>query len=272
METVSLITVIFSVSTLLVVLSTYTKNWIFSFTIKASEVSYEKPKVELETPKPKHGIDFCRRLNPEEIEVLKTTLENVNELIPRQANQVAWLNLYFNQKFTVPHDYQEKLHQLVNKFIAEQYKDFETIHILSYGFLVNPAGSTKFQQFHFDYTESSSNLFVPMTKVTFKNATQFLRMKMNSKMDYFNNFGEIDEIMEKEDVDYVEVSQLACKPYLLTKMHPSTCHRGIANSDDFDRLVFWVTVDNHLHLLEEDVTFKETIGDEFRLYKENLEK
>ena len=174
-----------------------------------------KPIVESE----KHGIDFVRKLTTEEIQILTKSLENVNQYFPQNKTEITWLNLFFNQRFTVNHPEQQKLDQFVNQLIKDN-SPYQTNYTISYGFLINPAGSTKYQQFHFDYTTTSTNIFIPMTKVTFKNATQFLRKKMKSKMDYWNNFGEIEDIMEKEDIDFLEISQIACKPFLVTKMHP----------------------------------------------------
>eukprot|EP01080_Neovahlkampfia_damariscottae_P012262 gene12262-5846_t len=231
---------------------------IYSLTSKffISQKEPQKKVLTAQLESKKHGIDFVRKLTEGEIEIICKSLENVREFFPKNEKEITWLNLFFNQKFTVSHPLQQQLDKMVNQLVEENSL-YKTNYTISYGFLINPAGCQKYQQFHFDYTTTSMNIFVPMTKVTFKNATQFLRRKMNSKMDYLNNFGEAEDIMQKENLDFLEISQIACKPFLVTKMHPSTCHRGFSNLEDYDRVVFWITIDNHLHYLEEDTTYKE---------------
>jgi hypothetical protein len=147
--------------------------------------------------------------------------------------------------------------------------------VLSYGFLINPASSKKDQKFHCDYTYTSSSLFVPLTPMTHLNAFQFLRAPLaKSRMDSLGNFGEEEDILGAEGVAFLEITQVTCRPFCLLRLLPNTPHRGVTNRGDYERVLFWVTVDDHYHELQETMYFKEvldeTVFDEFSSAKDEL--
>ncbi len=39
----------------------------------------------------------------------------------------------------------------------------------------------------------------------------------------------------------MQVSQLVCKPFSIVKLFPGVIHRGIANEESFDRVLFFVS-------------------------------
>ena len=47
--------------------------------------------------------------------------------------------------------------------------------------------------------------------------------------------------MGLEKVNHLEVSQIVSKPFNLLKMYPGICHQGIANGEDYDRILFFLS-------------------------------
>lgn len=47
--------------------------------------------------------------------------------------------------------------------------------------------------------------------------------------------------MEREGIDFVESAQLACKEFTILHLLKNTVHKGIANSADYDRPMFFVS-------------------------------
>lgn len=200
-------------------------------------------------------MEYLRTFSEDE----KLQLTNIytqvkDQLLLAKGNEVYWLNLYLNQQHLInlPSSFHSWIQQLVHNNYSYKHE------ILSYGFIVNPAHSTVNQQFHYDYTKTSSNLFIPITQVTTLNATQYLTTKLKqTKVDDYCNFGDLEKVMESEQVDAIIVSQLICKPFSLIKLKPNVPHRGIANHDNYDRIVFFITVDEYYHDLTETIIFKE---------------
>ena len=212
-------------------------------------------------------MDYLRTLREEEKEFLTKVYEDCKTDMPTGRTEVCWLNLHIRNEFTLKtFAHNEALHQFVLRLLEEAYEDypeqFPARHILNYGFIVNPQGSTKTQHFHCDYSETSSNLFIPMTKVTVFNAPQFLPEELKiARLDGDCNYGRHPEdIMEEEGVDFLVVNQVISKPWTLLRLNPHTPHRGIPNRDNYDRLMFFVTIDPVYKDLSETTTYNETLA------------
>jgi hypothetical protein len=205
----------------------------------------------------KRGIELVRRLDPEESSLLVRAFEALREGMPASTREIHWVNLYLNGALTVDHHLREALHAWVTRIVAEVYADWPEVHLITYSFIVNPAGSQEGQPFHCDYAPTSSNLFVPLTEVSVRNATQFIRQPLqrtvpNERVEY----GTLEDILDAEGWDAVEVTQLVPRPFTLLRLLPGTPHRGIGNGEDYDRVMFCVTLDVQPHVLEESVYFK----------------
>ena len=56
-----------------------------------------------------------------------------------------------------------------------------------------------------------------------------------------NRFGKDEfELMEREGIDFVETAQVSCKEFTILHMLKNTVHKGIANSADYDRPMFYI--------------------------------
>jgi len=82
---------------------------------------------------------------------------------------------------------------------------------------------------------------IPLTKVTSKNATQFLNVYV--KREIRDKILDLPEFLDEQGLEQIVVSQIICKPFSLLQVLPGTVHRGIGNGEDWDRILFWVTVD-----------------------------
>lgn len=202
------------------------------------------------------GMELLRTLDEGERLLITDAWAAVCDQLPRQA-EIHWLNLYLNHTFRAEYPQRDALHAWVTETVQAVYAATGEVHVLSYGFIVNPAGSTKEQLFHCDYSYTSSNLFVPLTPVTLANATQYLRRPLHvARMDEVDMIGTLEQIMDLEGLDAIEVCQLACRPFCLVRLLPDTPHRGIRNQAAYDRVMLWVTVDDHDHPLREHTVFQ----------------
>lgn len=48
------------------------------------------------------------------------------------------------------------------------------------------------------------------------------------------------EIMSKEEIDFMKVTQIVCKSHTILKVSPGVVHRGIANNSDEERVLFTI--------------------------------
>jgi hypothetical protein len=202
-------------------------------------------------------MEVIRRLDEDERKLLQAAFEACQPGMPKGTRSIHWVNLYLNGALTVDHPHCRALHDWMTRIIAEVYSDWPEVHLLTYSFIVNPAGSPEGQPFHVDYAPTCSNLFVPLTRVSLLNATQFIRQPLSrARLNESAEFGTLEDILDAEGCDAVEVTQLVSRPFTLLRLLPGTPHRGIANGDDHDRVMFCATVDDHDHPLAETVYYK----------------
>lgn len=208
-------------------------------------------------PTPRRGVELLRRLDEGERGLLQAAFEGCRAGMPEGVRLIHWVNLFLNGEFMVDNPRQRELHDWVTRTVGDAYREWEEVHILAYGFIVNPAGNPDGQPFHCDYNATSSNLFVTMTPVSPRNAMQFIRQPFaRARLDHKAEFGSLEDILDAEGCDVVEVAQLICRPFSLLRLLPDTPHRGIANGEDYDRVMFIVTVDTHPHVIRETAYFQ----------------
>ncbi|MBK8266392.1 MAG: hypothetical protein IPK80_34330 [Nannocystis sp.] len=190
----------------------------------------------------RRDLEFVRALTPPERDLLLAAHASVPASC---APEIHWTNLYVDGAFVAEAPQRDRLHSWVLRLVAEVYADWPEVHLISYGFVVNPAGSSAEQPFHCDYGVTTSNLFIPLTRVTLNNATRFIRQPLARARPRTTDFiGTVDEILEAEGCEVLEVVQLACRPFCLLRLLPGTPHAGVPNREDYDRAMFWVTVDS----------------------------
>ena len=121
-----------------------------------------------------------------------------------------------------------------------------------YGWSVNPAGSQS-QEWHIDYTFDYSTIFIPLTRLTEQNCIQYAVLPANISTDLKAratlDLDQVDMGLLCRESDWVSIRQLVVKPYSVVKMDFKTIHRGVANSGDSDRVLFWISVKQGVDLL-----------------------
>mmetsp|Transcript_3013 Transcript_3013/g.4592 ORF Transcript_3013/g.4592 Transcript_3013/m.4592 type:complete len:446 (+) Transcript_3013:155-1492(+) len=207
------------------------------------------------------GVAHMRSCNDNEVDLLKSALDNASKIFNFKTSaqkEIYWANLFHNGK-THPEWLASKLHSKVESFTASLLKEFYSTPrvILSYGFIVSPKNGTLNQRWHQDYGTTVSNLMIPMTMMTQQNATQFVRhpdgpIKSPTEDLYF---GEPHTLFSAEKTDHLEVCQVVTEPYSILKLFPGCIHRGIANKEDYDRILFFVSTS------ETEIDLQETFND-----------
>jgi len=189
------------------------------------------------------GMEVVRNLDPDERKLLTESFEaSRHHAVPKDLKgELYWLNYYVDRKFVLDFPQRQEMHEWVVKQIETIY-EWPEYHIISYGFIISPPGGTVDQRFHYDYTHTSSNLFVPLTKLTPLNATQYLTDPLKAHYDDIQWLGDAEDLMEKEGRP-IEIHQVIVPSLTLLRLRPGTPHRGIANRDNYTRILFFCTLD-----------------------------
>lgn len=129
--------------------------------------------------------------------------------------------------------------------MASEHYAGEGAELDGYGFIVNPVGS-RTQPWHVDYTLDYSTLFIPLSPLTPGNGMQHLVLPSSLAADaHARAIADLDRV-DIDDLllhsDYVSVRQLLAPPFSIIKLGFGAIHRGIANTESFNRIVFYVSV------------------------------
>jgi len=219
---------------------------------RIASLGVKKQNANLGEEQPKIGIDFRRLLSDDEKKLVTESFEASKHLaVPKDiAGELYWLNYYVDREFVVDFPLRDQFHEWVVRTLDEVYADWPEYHILSYGFIISPPRGTVDQRFHYDYTHTSSNVFIPLSKLTPLNATQYLREPLNAHYKDIQWLGDAEDLMLKEERP-IEIHQVIVPPYSLLQLLPGTPHRGIANRDSYTRVLFFCTVDRKWYKINE---------------------
>ncbi len=136
--------------------------------------------------------------------------------------------------------------------LAERAYAGEGAECDGYGFIINPIGS-KTQKWHVDYTRDYSTIFIPLSRLTTENCTQYAVLPPNAPTaavaQATANLDVVDLDALVEACDYVNVRQLLVKPFSIIKLDFGTIHRGISNTGDFERVMFWISMNRRRDFL-----------------------
>jgi phosphatidylglycerophosphate synthase len=194
------------------------------------------------------GLSFMRKCVESEKNVLNSMYDKCKTIynIPYQnEREIYWVNIFYNGKMHpefLKDTIRIQTETFVNSLVKEMFNEKRII--LAYGFIIAPRNGNKDQRWHHDYGLDVSNLFIPMSRITQKNATQYVRHPLGAghglHPDSDMYYCEPSDMLNNLNLDYVEVNQMISLPYSIIKMYPGTIHRGISNNEDFDRLLFFI--------------------------------
>lgn len=226
------------------------------------------------------GINFMRSC----VEIEKKLIQEVYDLSSKflslkptneKERLIMWGNLFVDGQFHTEFEHHhscQAFHSFVEGLVKEMYSDQRDI--LSYGFISSPSHGTETQNWHHDYSQTVSNLFIPLVQTTNNNATEFIRHP-NGEMNLFkhpkNNANQIDGgchkidhcgggaknevngqdanqyhpephlMFETEKTEYLEISKVIARPFSILKLTPGCVHRGVANKENVDRVLFFIS-------------------------------
>src|SRR5262245_24865147 len=160
--------------------------------------------------------------------------------------EIFWLNFWQRSGDQTPLDIDDapELDRWARELVAQAYAG-EGVEIDGYGFIINPVNS-KAQPWHVDYTMDYSTIFIPLSKLTTQNCLQYAVLSPDLPRTASDAFAadldviDLDALVEAGG--YVSVRQLLARPFSIIKMDFGTIHRGVANTGDFERTVFWISV------------------------------
>jgi hypothetical protein len=192
------------------------------------------------------GIEFLRMCTSVEKNLLERVHESSMASVTYSSDSIYWVNLYLGGDFPIAFPEQQEFLAWVHRIVKETYAT--PVDVSSVGFLISPARNKgQHQPWHYDYPASSSNIFIPLTALTEKNATQFVRgrrLTLNPSDATFP--GTRTLLAEHSDPAHpkqlLEVSQVVAEPFSVFKMYPTTMHRGVPNTEDHDRHVLFIFV------------------------------
>lgn len=167
--------------------------------------------------------------------------------------EIFWINLWQRSAADKPKDFAEaaELDRWTRALVGEAYAG-ESVQLDGYGFIINPVGS-KAQPWHVDYTMDYSTIFIPLSRLTTHNCTQYAVLSPGApeaaRRTIAANLNAIDFDELTAACDYVSVRQLLARPFSVVRMDFGTVHRGVANTGDSERVMFWISVSRSRELL-----------------------
>lgn len=216
----------------------------------------DKKFVELKPRK--MGMEYLGTISPKRQSLLLHALEIVKADMGKSwasrlaAKEIFWLNIWQDED-DVEDD--NDIMRISDSTVAEaldawcrravrKYCGRKAI-IDGYGFAINPIGSN-YQPWHIDYATDVANVYIPLTPFTDKNAMQYLAIPEDTPKCVLElvaaDTDNVDVAAVMNAVDFVVIQQMVAKPMSVLYMRRGTIHRGIPNTGEDDRIVFYMSV------------------------------
>jgi hypothetical protein len=198
------------------------------------------------------GMTCLGELAPTEQALLQRALDNGRSRLAgawaaRAAkDEIFWINFWQRSDDKPPLEIDDatELDRWARELVAQAYAG-EDVEVDGYGFIINPVNA-KAQPWHVDYTMDYSEIFIPLSKLTTQNCMQYAVLSPDLPRAARDAFAadldviDLDALVEAGG--YVSVRQLLARPFSIIKMDFGTIHRGVGNTGDFERIVFWISV------------------------------
>lgn len=131
-----------------------------------------------------------------------------------------------------------------------------------YGWIINPTGS-RTQEWHVDYTDDYSTIFIPLSLLTERNSLQYVVLPPDVPADVYArataDLDNVDVDLLCRDAAWVSIRQLVAPPFSVLRMDFGAIHRGIANTGGYDRVMFWISVKRGADLLPPEPTLQHIV-------------
>ena len=150
-----------------------------------------------------------------------------------------------------------------SRALADEVYGVGTATCDGYGWIINPTGS-RTQEWHVDYTDDYSTIFIPLSVLTDRNSLQYVVLPPDLPADvYARATADLDNV----DVDllcreaaWVSIRQLIAPPFAVLRMDFGAIHRGIANTGPYNRVMFWISVKRGTDLLPPEPTLQHIVA------------
>lgn len=177
----------------------------------------------------------------------------------RQAGRIFWINVWQRSGSgeRMPIGRIDELDSWCRETARRLYAG-EAVEIDGYGLIVNPIGSQA-QDWHIDYTQGYSTIFIAMSEITAENALQYVVCPEPPRE--LPDLDRIDLRALARIYPWLSVRQLLAAEWSLVRMDFGAIHRGVANTGSHDRIMFWISVKKLGELLPPEPALQ-TIGAE----------
>lgn len=163
-----------------------------------------------------------------------------------QSAEAYWYNVWSDGKYNISVKDVNGLQAFLEILTAELFPEWSCRSLVSVSIIVSPVGMRTTQPWHLDYTGTEGHCLIPMTPFTTGNATQFVRGQWTGPvlehLKTVTGVPLLEEVLQRSDREFVEMSQVICPSYSVLRMVPGTLHRGIANMESFDRVMLCIVV------------------------------
>ena len=205
-----------------------------------------------------NGMAVRGRCSKDEASLITGVWEQVRRNIDHAKEGTIWVNMFLNDKFLVEETPEIlRLHAWATELIRRDRKHYFLHQI---GFFFSASHSTHEQEFHIDYHPQAETWFVPLVPVSTLNSTRYMTTPSTSEPTpgryYSNRYGKDDfDLLEREGRDHIEIAQIVCREFTILHLLSNTVHRGIRNSSDYDRPMFFAfaTPDEDFFVKEKSV-------------------
>ena len=207
----------------------------------------------------KMGFKFRGVVKPKRQSLLYAALETARRDMGASwksrvaAKEIFWLNIWQEEEDIAGESDMMKLSdpkvaKALDKWCRKAVRKYceRKALIDGYGFVVNPKGTRRHQPWHVDYTTDAAAIWIPMTPFTEKNATQYIALPSHTPRELLeqvaSDVDEVDVDALVRELGSVIVQQAIAEPMSILYMGRGTIHRGVPNTGDEDRVVFYISV------------------------------
>lgn len=176
----------------------------------------------------------------QDIKSIQALYHEVERYIKHKEDFVTVLALKVNNTYLCDHPMKQEADKLASLIKSKYGSWFKSVK--TYGFIYSPPNGTKMQPYHHDFSLTAENIFIPMCDVTDLNSTRYFSRRFKEPKDKFN-YPSVMDLISSEGITHLVTHQISAPAFSVLKMHGGTVHRGVANMEDYVRVVFFVVLD-----------------------------
>jgi hypothetical protein len=181
---------------------------------------------------------------PQELRAEISDLVAQSRSLKPDNKEIFWTSIYADNGVTTNIKYSKQLMNYFNN-LRYQILEFYCKRINGFGTLINPVDSVA-QDFHIDYTWSYTSIFIPIENCNTSNMTQIITGSF--LWGWFCK----SRNMPESSMSNICATIFAPKPWSMLLLPPSTYHRGVKNTSNADRTMFWISYQSESDPIERE--------------------